>query len=68
MAASVSFQFRNEKFSARSRKSKNYAEVYIWYTAQVIPQIDAEIAENSHFWMETSQFAPLLRVREKSSF
>jgi hypothetical protein len=23
------------------------------YAAQGIPQIDAEIAENSHFWMET---------------
>ena len=24
------------------------------YAAQVIPQIDAEIAEKGHFWMETS--------------
>ena len=24
------------------------------YTAQEIPQIDTEIAEKSHFWMETS--------------
>jgi hypothetical protein len=24
-----------------------------WYAAQVIPQIDAEIAENGNFWMET---------------
>jgi hypothetical protein len=24
------------------------------YVAQVIPQIDAEIAEKGHFWMETS--------------
>jgi hypothetical protein len=23
------------------------------YVAQVIPQIDAEIAEKGHFWMET---------------
>ena len=26
----------------------------IWYAAQLIPQIDAEIAEKGHFWMETS--------------
>ncbi|NVM20650.1 MAG: divergent polysaccharide deacetylase family protein [Desulfobacterales bacterium] len=25
-----------------------------WYVAQAIPQIDAEIAEKGHFWMETS--------------
>ncbi len=25
----------------------------MWYVAQVIPQIDAEIAEKGHFWMET---------------
>jgi hypothetical protein len=24
------------------------------YAAQTIPQIDAEIAEKGHFWMETS--------------
>jgi hypothetical protein len=24
------------------------------YAAQVIPQIDAKIAEKGHFWMETS--------------
>jgi len=24
------------------------------YVAQAIPQIDAEIAEKGHFWMETS--------------
>ncbi len=61
----LSFQFRNEQFFARSRKSRNYAEAYKWYAAQVIPQIDpreigsafhragAEIAEKGHFWMET---------------
>jgi len=27
--------------------------VYKWYAAQVIPQIDAEIAEKGNFWMET---------------
>jgi hypothetical protein len=35
-------------------KSRNYAEAYMWYAAQVIPQIDAEIAEKGHFWLETS--------------
>jgi len=49
----LSFQFRNEQFFARSRKSRNYAEAYKWYAAQVIPQIDAEIAEKGHFWMDT---------------
>jgi hypothetical protein len=28
--------------------------VYRWYTAQVIPQIDAEIVKKGHFWMETN--------------
>lgn len=32
----------------------NYAGTYKWYVAQVIPQIDEEIAENGHFWMETT--------------
>ena len=45
----LSFQCRNEQFFARSRKSRNYAEAYKWYAAQVIPQIDAEIAEKGHF-------------------
>jgi hypothetical protein len=30
-----------------------------WYVAQAIPQIDAEIAEKGHFWMETSSFSLL---------
>jgi hypothetical protein len=47
-------------------KSRNYAEAYKSYAAQVIPQIDpreigsafhgagAEVAEKGHFWMETN--------------
>jgi len=35
-------------------KSRNYTEAYNWYAAQVIPQIDAEIAEKGNFWMETT--------------
>ncbi len=54
MGTSVSFQFRNEEFFARSRKSRDCAEAYIGYVAQAKPQIDAEIAEKGHFWMETS--------------
>ena len=50
----ASFQIRNEQFFARSKKSRNYAEAYRSYAAQVIPQINAEIAEKGHFWMETS--------------
>jgi hypothetical protein len=34
-------------------KSRDCAEAYIMYVAQAIPQIDAEIAEKGHFWMET---------------
>ena len=41
-------------FSARSRKARDCAETYIWYVAQGIPLIDAEIAKKGHFWMETS--------------
>ncbi len=48
-------------FSARSRKSRDCAETYIWYVAQGIPPIDADlparwqagIAKKGHFWMET---------------
>jgi hypothetical protein len=54
MGISLSFQFRNEQFFAKSRKSKDCAEAYRSYAAQTIPQIDAEIAEKGHFWMETS--------------
>jgi len=32
----------------------DYAEAYLKYAAQVIPQIDAEIVKKSHLWMETS--------------
>jgi hypothetical protein len=54
------------KAYAPEGKSRNYAEMYKWYTAQVIPQIDpreigsafhragVEIAEKGHFWMETN--------------
>ncbi len=54
MGTSVSFQFRNEQFSARSRKTRGCAEAYIGYVAQAIPQIDAKIAEKGNFWMETN--------------
>ncbi|MBW2021227.1 MAG: nucleotidyl transferase AbiEii/AbiGii toxin family protein, partial [Deltaproteobacteria bacterium] len=53
--ALASFQSRNENFCARSRKSRDYAEAYLKYAAQVIPQIDAEIAEKGHLWMETRE-------------
>ncbi len=49
----MGFQIRNEEFFARSRKSRNWAETYVEYAAQVIPQIDAEIAKKGHFWLET---------------
>jgi hypothetical protein len=39
---------------AAAKKSKDYAEVYMSYTAQVILKIDAEIAEKCHLWMETA--------------
>ena len=49
----MSFQIRNETFFARSRKSRDCAETYLEYVAQEIPQIEAEIAEKGHFWMES---------------
>jgi hypothetical protein len=58
MGTSVSFQFRNEQFCARSRKSRDCAEAYKLYVAQAIPKIDTEIAEKGHFWMETSYGCP----------
>ncbi|KPK88796.1 MAG: hypothetical protein AMJ94_14070 [Deltaproteobacteria bacterium SM23_61] len=60
MGTSSSFQFRNEQFFARSRKSRDCAEVYRLYTAQTIPQIDAEIAEKCHFWIPVKREAEQL--------
>jgi len=54
MGISSSFQFRNEQFFAKSRKSRDCAEAYRSYATQTIPQIDTEIAEKGHFWMETN--------------
>jgi hypothetical protein len=45
-------------FSARSSESRDCAEAYIWYVAQGISLIDAEIAKKGHFWMETSWLKP----------
>ena len=47
------FQFINEQFFVRSRKSRDCAEAYRAYAAQEIQKIDAEIAEKGHLWMET---------------
>ena len=33
------------------------------YVAQVIPQIDAEIAEKGHFWMETAMKRALVNQK-----
>ena len=49
----VSVQFGNRQFWANSRKSRDCAEAYAMYAAQVIPQIDAEIAQKGHFRMKT---------------
>jgi hypothetical protein len=55
MGASVSFQFRNEAFSARSRNSRDCAEAHMCTSHPVAAgQIDAKIAEKGHFWIETS--------------
>jgi hypothetical protein len=48
------FQIRNEGFSARSRKSRGWAEAYASYAAQPAPMIDADIVEKNPFWMETN--------------
>jgi len=37
-------------------------ERQVYYLGQVIPQIDAEIAEKGHFWMETSELREPLKV------
>ena len=50
---SVSFQSRNEQFFVRSRKSRDSAGAYTGYVAQAISQIDTEIAEKGHLWMES---------------
>jgi hypothetical protein len=80
MGTSVSFQFRNEQFFARSRtipqdsgigsakggparargteapsQIKGLRGGVPRYVAQAIPQIDAEIAEKGHLWMETRE-------------
>jgi hypothetical protein len=43
-----------ERSIASAKKSRDCAETYIWYVAQGIPLIDAEIAKKGHFWMETN--------------
>ena len=63
----MSVQFRNWRFFARSRKSRNYAEAYKSYVAQAIPQIDAEITEKGHFWMENRTYLKnKIRVQGKA--
>ena len=42
-------------FSARSRKTRGFAEAYFSYAAQKTPRFDAEIAEKGHLWMETRE-------------
>jgi hypothetical protein len=56
MGTNVSFQFRNEQFSARSRKVPPVAGRggVPRYVAQASSQFDAEIAEKGHLWMETN--------------
>jgi hypothetical protein len=50
--ASWRFQFINEQFAAKSRKSRDCAEAYFTYVAQEIPKIDVEIAGKGHLLME----------------
>ncbi len=46
----LNFRFRNEEFSARTRKSRASAEAYITrYVAQGRPKIAAVIAEKDRF-------------------
>ena len=47
-SANWSFQFINEQFAARSRKSRDCAEAYFTYAAQEISKIDVEIAAKGH--------------------
>ena len=63
----MSVQFRNWQFFARSRKSRNCTEAYKSYVAQAIPQIDAEIKEKGHFWMENRTYLKnKIRVQGKA--
>jgi hypothetical protein len=48
-----SFPIQKSPFSASSRKSAALRGGVFVYGAQVIPPIDAEIAEKGHFWTET---------------
>jgi hypothetical protein len=41
------------QYEAAAKKSRSWAEVYK-YTAQLTPQIDAELAKKGHLWMETN--------------
>ncbi len=51
----MSFQFSPAYGGMRKvKKIKELRGGVHLYAAQVISQIDAEIAEKSHFWMETS--------------
>ena len=50
-----SFQFINEQFAARSRRSRDCAEAYFTYAKPEILKIDVEIAAKGHLWMETNQ-------------
>ncbi|RLC28785.1 MAG: hypothetical protein DRH37_08890 [Deltaproteobacteria bacterium] len=62
--ARVSFRSGNATFCARPRKSRDYAEAYIRYAApvfvrartgrQLIPRIDAGMAEKGHLWIRNS--------------
>ncbi len=66
--ANWSFQFINEQFAARSRKSRDCAEAYFTYAAQEIPKIDVEIVAKGHLWMETNQIPSQLQVHNGMIF
>jgi hypothetical protein len=53
LKALMSFRSRNVQFSASSRKSVELRGGILFYAAQAIMPIDAEIAEKGHFWTGT---------------
>ena len=50
----VSFQFSPPRRIRKIKKIKGLRGGVPRYVAQAIPQIDAQIAEKGHLWMETS--------------
>jgi hypothetical protein len=49
----VAFPIQKCNFLSKVKEIKGLRGGVLGYAAQVIPQIDAEIGQKGHFWMET---------------